>query len=349
MGKKNDYRQYLNQTLGGLIDELTISALRKSFLKNRWLDQLLWLEGRAKREQNRYYRLKLIAIVGGTLVPAMVGFNGFQGTNDNRLQTAAAYAAFGISQTVAISVALEEFFAHGKKYLAYRNTAESLKSEGWQYFQLAGPYQQHETHEDAYTQFAQRIEQYIQQDVKGFVTSLEENKADERTAVKVKSERDSHLALQKLNQTLDTLVQAQAQGSPQAYPNRTQHVRRDSKRDYISSQEGSAEYRSSEHLSYESAFDEYPADSHFSGERSEIPSNEMPSSEMPSSEMPSSESLPNSYLEGEPYSQEYSQHQSQLESYLTTPPINSSAYYSFDENYPQTEESVYRRSGDPAE
>ena len=172
MSKKNEYHQYLKKTLGGLIDKLTVSDLRKEFLKNRWLDQLLWLEGKAKKEQKRYYTLRLITIVGGTLVPAMVGFNGFQGSSDNRLQTAAAYAAFGISQTVAISAAVEEFFAHGKKYRNYRNTAESLKIEGWQFFQLAGAYQQYSSHEAAYATFAQRVEQYIQQDIQGFLFNL---------------------------------------------------------------------------------------------------------------------------------------------------------------------------------
>ncbi|MEO1404358.1 MAG: DUF4231 domain-containing protein, partial [Cyanobacteria bacterium J06635_1] len=208
MGKKSTYRQYLKDTLGGLIDKLEISDLRKDFLKNRWLDQLMWLEGRATKERDRHYMLRLVTIIGGVLVPAMVGFNGFQGQEeDNRLQVIAAYAAFGISQTVAISAAIEEFFGHGEKYRNYRNTAEGLKIEGWQYFQLAGPYRQFKAHKDAYTHFAQRVEQYIQQDVQGFLAQLEERQEEDKERTRDEVDINSQMALQNLNRQLEISAQ----------------------------------------------------------------------------------------------------------------------------------------------
>ncbi|MEB3229828.1 MAG: DUF4231 domain-containing protein [Leptolyngbyaceae bacterium] len=202
MAKKNTYRDYLNQTLGGLIDKLDISDLRKEFLKNRWLDQLIWLEGKASKEQTKHYQLRMITIVGGVLVPALVGLNGFQGGDQtNRTQTILGYLAFGISQTVAISAAVEEFFGHGEKYLNYRNTAENMKIEGWQYFQLAGPYESFKTHSSAYKSFAARVEQYIQKDVQGFLAQTaermeESSKSDEEVA------QTSQLATDNLNEQL---------------------------------------------------------------------------------------------------------------------------------------------------
>ncbi|MEL7495866.1 MAG: DUF4231 domain-containing protein [Cyanobacteria bacterium J06554_11] len=205
MGKQTTYRQYLKDTLGALVDKLEISDLRKEFLKNRWLDQLLWLEGRATKERDRHYMLRLVTIIGGVLVPAMVGFNGFRTTdeNANRLQTGVAYAAFVISQTVAISAAVEEFFGHGEKYRNYRNTAEGLKIEGWQFFQLAGPYRTHKTHSDAYTHFAQRVEQYIQQDVKGFLAQLEERQEEDKERTRDDVGQHAQLALDNLNRQLE--------------------------------------------------------------------------------------------------------------------------------------------------
>ena len=214
--KRNNYRQYLKNTLGGLIDKLTVSDLRKEFLKHRWLDQLLWLESRAKKEQKRYYVLRLITIIGGTLVPAMVGFNGFQGSTDNRFQTAVAYAAFGVSQTVAISAAIEEFFAYGKKYRNYRNTAENLKIEGWQFFQLAGPYRQYVSHEAAYSSFAQRVEQYMQQDVKGFLVQFEENQENTQNGRQADIDQNAQMALQQLNLQRESVMQSE-QPLPEAY------------------------------------------------------------------------------------------------------------------------------------
>ncbi|MGP1375375.1 MAG: DUF4231 domain-containing protein [Almyronema sp.] len=177
MAKKNDYRQYLKQTLSGLIDRLELSDLRKDFLKNRWLDQVIWLENRANRERNRHYFLRMVTIVGGVIVPALVGLNN-QG--DANFKVVLGWTAFGLSQTVAISAAIEEFFAHGEKYRNYRNTAECMKIEGWQFFQLTGPYRQFKAHDDAYRMFADRVEQYIQQDLQGFLARLEDKQDEEK-------------------------------------------------------------------------------------------------------------------------------------------------------------------------
>jgi hypothetical protein len=207
VAKKFDYRQYLKQTLGGLIDRLDLSDLRKDFLKNRWLDQVLWLEGRAKKEQNRHYMLRMITIVGGVIVPALVGFN----SNDSRIREIVNWSALGLSQAVAISAAIEEFFSHGDKYRSYRNTAEGLKIEGWQFFQLSGPYRQFDDHDNAYTIFAERVEQYIMQDVQGFISQLEEsqNKSQEKT--EETASKNAEAALEKLNQELKLKAELEAQ------------------------------------------------------------------------------------------------------------------------------------------
>lgn len=198
MAKKNGYRQYLKETFGGLIDRLDLSDLRKDFLKNRWLDQVMWLEGRASKERDRHHALRLTTIIGGVIIPALVGF----GKGNNRWQEIAGWSAFGLSQAVAVSAAVEEFFAHGEKYRDYRNTAEGLKIEGWEFFQLAGAYRQFETHTDAYTAFAERVEQYIKQDVQGFISNLEERQNENKKNTEETVKQNAELTLEKLNQQL---------------------------------------------------------------------------------------------------------------------------------------------------
>ncbi len=203
MAKKNNYRQYIKQTFSGLIDRLDLSDLRKDFLKNRWLDQVMWLEGRATKERDRHHSLRLMTIIGGVIIPALVGF----GKGNNRWQEIAGWSAFGLSQAVAISAAVEEFFAPGEKYRNYRNTAEGLKIEGWEFFQLTGAYREFESHTDAYTVFAQRVEQYVKQDVQGFISNLEERqnetkKKTEENSTQENSTQDTELTLEKLNQQL---------------------------------------------------------------------------------------------------------------------------------------------------
>lgn len=198
MAKKDDYRKYLKQTFCGLIDRLDLSDLRKDFLKNRWLDQLMWLEGRATKERNRHHTLRLITIIGGVIIPALVG----SGKGSERWQDVLGWSAFGLSQAVAVCAAVEEFFAPGEKYRNYRNTAETLKIEGWEFFQLTGAYRQFVDHTDAYTAFAQRVEQYIKQDVQGFISQLEEQQSQGKKKTEEKVEQNTELTPEKANQQL---------------------------------------------------------------------------------------------------------------------------------------------------
>lgn len=223
MGKKNGYSKYLTETLGGLIDRLEISALRKDFLKHRWLDQVIWLEGRAAKEQRRHYMLRMVTIVGGVLVPVMVGF---KSPDQRRIEESIAWIALGVSQTVAISAAVEEFFGHGEKYRSYRSTAESMKIEGWQFLQLAGPYRRYEEHANAYKTFAQRVEMFIQKDVEGFVARLED-KQDEAAEDAAQASSNAEQALMRLNQELEVRSQRIAQEEKQLEQKRIAAARRE--------------------------------------------------------------------------------------------------------------------------
>src|SRR4030042_2403900 len=142
MAEKHSCFGFLKQDLGGLIESLQLSYLQKHLLRSRWLDQVLWMEGKAASAQKRYYALRLVAIIGGVIVPALVGLKiGEQG-----VCLWIQWTTFFLSLIVAISVAVEEFFHYGERWRHYRRTVECLKIEGWQFFQLAGKYQQSQTH-----------------------------------------------------------------------------------------------------------------------------------------------------------------------------------------------------------
>lgn len=207
MANKQDYSQYLRQIFCGLIDQLDLSDLRKDFLKNRWLDQVMWLEGKATKERNAHHNLRMITIIGGVIVPALIGFQ----KGNQKWQEIVGWSAFGLSQVVAVSAAVEEFFGHGEKYRNYRNTAEGLKIEGWQFFQMAGPYRQFNAHSDAYTIFAERVEQYIQQDLQGFISQLTERQEAGNKQAQETVTKNAELALEKLNEQLQLRVQYEAQ------------------------------------------------------------------------------------------------------------------------------------------
>lgn len=176
MPRQNSYREYLKQDLGSAVEALDLSDLQKHFLRSRWLDQILWMEGRADFSRDRYYTMRRIAIIGGALVPLVVSWN-FSGDLDTFRRVFASVLGLLIS----LSAALEEFFHYGERWRNYRHTVELLKSEGWQFFQLSGPYREYESHAKAYPVFAAQVENFIRQDVEVYITKVVREKKPEKS------------------------------------------------------------------------------------------------------------------------------------------------------------------------
>ena len=175
MAKKNSSQEYLKKEFTELINTVELSDLQKQFMKSRWLDQLLWLEERAKSTKKWSSRLRLMTIIGGVLVPAFVSLN----FNDNTFGHYMGWATFGLSQIVAISASVEEYFGFSEKQTLYQKTAESLKSEAWKFVQLTGSYKDFPNHSSAYPYFALRVEKFIQEDVQAIMELAEEHAKQE--------------------------------------------------------------------------------------------------------------------------------------------------------------------------
>jgi hypothetical protein len=169
------YEGWLKADFSGMIGELRLSELRRRFLQSRWLDQLLWVEGRASHNRNRYYCWRLLTILGGVTVPALVTLN-----LNGPVRAPLSWATFAVSLLVAISAAVEGFFRYGERWRHYRRTAELLKTEGWQFFQLTGHYQRYTTHASAYPLFASRVEDVLQQDIDAYITTVAAEPADKQ-------------------------------------------------------------------------------------------------------------------------------------------------------------------------
>jgi hypothetical protein len=173
------YADWMRAEFGDLIDALDLDEMQKRFLRSRWLDQVIWLEGKAAQTQRRYYRLRLITVVGAVVVPALVGLQAF----DSWVGDVAQAGAIVISLIVAVSAAIEQFFRFGERWQHYRSTAERLKSEGWLYFELAGEYGRDGASSGAlFPSFAARVEDLLQAEVNVFVTQVtaERKKDDDK-------------------------------------------------------------------------------------------------------------------------------------------------------------------------
>jgi hypothetical protein len=159
----------LGATFGRLIERTNLDERQRDFVKLRWLDQLTWMSSKASKAQRMYYRLRLVTIVGAVVVPALVALNSLDGW----VGTSAQIATWIVSLVVAVSAAIEGFFQFGQRWRNYRSTAERLKTEGWLFLQLVGPYAStNGSHAGAYAVFAGRVEELIQKDVEVYIAEV---------------------------------------------------------------------------------------------------------------------------------------------------------------------------------
>lgn len=181
---KFDADEYLKQQFESIINELNLTNLQKEFLKFRWLDQILWMEKRGKKSRDWYHRLRLTSIVGGIILPGLLTLS-VNRARDQTIETTLYWGTFGLSQVVVISTAIEQLFGHKERWIHYRRSAESLKTQGWQFFQLSGPYTSYKNngfHQEAFNLFVSQVEEIIQHDVEIYITQTMQKKNDEKSS-----------------------------------------------------------------------------------------------------------------------------------------------------------------------
>jgi len=146
--------------VGEIIEGLELSSKTdNSILKSRFLSEVLNYEKR-KIHTKKYYNLfRFIVTTGSILLPAVMSLgqmdpaklpNGFDG--------ASYWIAWFLSLSVTASNGFLQLFSLDKNYFEYAITTEQLKTEGWQFFQLSGKYDEYESHKEAYRPFCKSIE-----------------------------------------------------------------------------------------------------------------------------------------------------------------------------------------------
>jgi hypothetical protein len=159
---------WLRSDLDALVDSLHLGPEQDHFLRSRWLENVLWMESAAQRTRTRYYALRVTTVVGAVIVPALVSINAVGNT-----QTAITWLTFAVSLVVAISAAVEGFFRFGERWRHYRSLVEELKTEGWNYYELTGPYQAHgATHEAAFPTFAGRVNDVLRRETETYIADI---------------------------------------------------------------------------------------------------------------------------------------------------------------------------------
>jgi hypothetical protein len=170
-----DYNARMKGELLELVNALDIDKLQNKFLQSRWLDQFVWMKNASNKNQRKYYLLRLSCIIGGVIIPALVGLN-LAGGWDIFIRIITVV----ISLIVAVSAAIEEFFHFGDRWRHYRRSVGQLKTEVWLFFQLSGPYESFSSHQEAYPIFARRMEETFQNEMDTFITKISKEEQKKR-------------------------------------------------------------------------------------------------------------------------------------------------------------------------
>lgn len=157
--RSGSYRRWLSEDLSTLIEskELGFSTVNKTYLRSRWLVQILQLEQDAARARKLYQALRLTTVIGSLLLLMLVTLR----FNDALLGGWAGmvyYLTVLTSLAVAASIAVEHIFNYGERARLFAVQLDKLKTEGWCFLQLSGRYNRFGSHEEAFASFANQVE-----------------------------------------------------------------------------------------------------------------------------------------------------------------------------------------------
>lgn len=108
----------------------------KQYFDQRLDDQINWLDGKSKWNQNWFKRLRLVEIIAAALVPFLSGM--LSQTPPSPACLPWLIGALGV--LIAIATAASSLFNFQENWISYRTTAEKLKQEKFFYLTQVAPY-----------------------------------------------------------------------------------------------------------------------------------------------------------------------------------------------------------------
>ena len=155
-GYDDSYANQVNEIINTL--ELD-SETDRSILKSRFLSEVVKYEDRKLHTKKYYDRFRFIVTVGSIILPAILSLGQMDPTKlPKNFDQIVYWSSWTISLMVTASNGFLQLFSLDKNYFEYAITTEQLKTEGWQYFQLSGKYEDDESHQAAYKDFSKSIE-----------------------------------------------------------------------------------------------------------------------------------------------------------------------------------------------
>ncbi|MAD57180.1 MAG: hypothetical protein CMK44_01225 [Porticoccus sp.] len=150
---------YANQ-VNNIIDTLELdSETDRGILKSRFLSEVVDYERRKLKTKKYYDVFRFIVTTGSILLPAILSLGQMDPAKlPKNFDQITYWSSWTISLMVTASNGFLQLFSLDKNYFEYALTTEQLKTEGWQFFQLSGKYEDDESHQEAYKDFSKSIE-----------------------------------------------------------------------------------------------------------------------------------------------------------------------------------------------
>ena len=150
---------YKDQVLD-IINSLTLnSETDRHILKSRFLYEVLNYDARRDHTKKYYNLFRFAVTVGSILLPALLSIGQMDPAKLPRNFDQISYwSTWSISLTVTVCNGFLQLFSLDKNYFEYAITSEQLKTEGWQFLQLSGKYDEYDDHKEAYRPFCKSIE-----------------------------------------------------------------------------------------------------------------------------------------------------------------------------------------------
>ena len=146
--------------VGEIVDDLELQKkYDKSIIKHRFLDEISYYEQKRDHTKKYYNIFRFIVTTGSILLPAIISMGQMDPTKlPKNFDIITYWASWTISLSVTASNGFLQLFSLDKNYFSYSMVVEQLKTEGWQFFQLSGKYEDCESHKEAYKPFSKSIE-----------------------------------------------------------------------------------------------------------------------------------------------------------------------------------------------
>lgn len=138
-----------------VFQSLKLQPLQREYLEVRWMDQVIWHDLKAARDERNNLALRLTTLIGGATATAFASLklSGAQATWVSGL-------IFALTLTTTIAAGILELMKFDERARRRRSIAETLKHEGWLFFQSSGPYSGR-PHAELFPWFAERIERIL--------------------------------------------------------------------------------------------------------------------------------------------------------------------------------------------